>query len=417
MKVRRRSIVVAAPLVILATALSACGSSTTRSASAPSGSSAASASAAATAAATGSPINIGFANMTSGTISFPGEVAGAKVAVEAINNDLGGIKGHPLKLVYCDMQQTTQAAQACGQQFAGDSSMKLAMYTIDPITGSAFFAPLNAAGKPILGGLPSTSGDDNAKGAYFLYPGSVGFYGFLSDFAKSMPSKGYKTFSYLYEAEQSAQEGLNQVKAAITGTDVQLHSATMSAAAADFIAPLQAAKASSSDVLFIGGSAECPAIAKDMKTLSIKPKLVITNGQCLPTSALTQSPSLYEGWVVLDQAQSPSIGTGKVEDVTTFLKYWTKYGPGGAASAVPPQTEQGYGQVMTARNILASTDVANLTSASAEAAIKGYTGHVTMGGNLACPGPTQAPAECASKDEVFYKVVNGQFVSVTQDKI
>jgi ABC-type branched-subunit amino acid transport system substrate-binding protein len=368
-------------------------------------------------AASGSPIRIGFANINSGAISFPGEEQGAKVAVQVINKELGGINGHSVQLVYCDMQLTTQAAQACGQQFAGDSSMAFAMYTIDPSTGPAYFAPLNAAHKPILGGLPSTSSDDTAKNAFFIYPGSVGFYGFLSSFAKSMPQKGLKNFSYLFESEQSAEEGLNEVKAAIKGTDVQLSAASMNPSAADFISNVQAAKMTSADVVFLGGSSECPGIAKDMKTLSIKPKLVITNSQCLPTSALAQDPSLYEGWIVIAQSQSPSLGKGKVDDVTTFLNNWDKYGPGGTASNIPPLAEEGYGEVMTARDMLKTADVSSLTPAAAEAAIKNYKGHVTMGGDFSCPGPANGPAECASKSEVFYKVVNGAYTPITQDQV
>ena len=74
--------------------------------------------------ATGTPINIGYVNQESGSPSYPENTQGADLAVKYINNDLGGIKGHPINLVKCFVS-TEEDGQKCGTQMLNDPSIKL----------------------------------------------------------------------------------------------------------------------------------------------------------------------------------------------------------------------------------------------------------------------------------------------------
>jgi ABC-type branched-subunit amino acid transport system substrate-binding protein len=357
---------------------------------------------------------VGWANITSGTLSFPGELAGAKVAEAALNAN-GGINGTKLNLVYCDMQNSTQASAACGEQFAGDSSISLAIYTINPITGASFFAPLNAAHKPILGGVPTTIADDTAKDTYFAYPGLVAFTQGNAAVIRKLPGLGYTKLSYIYETgNQSAGTAAHISAQAATSVGVSVKFATMDPTSADFINSLTEANASSAQVLFLGGSQECTHIARDLQTLGLHPKLVVANIQCVNPDDITKNPDLYQGWLINDQNQEAVLGPGKNADVTQFLSDWAKYGPGGPPSSVPLEAEEGYGTVMTLALMLKNVDVKSLTPAAARTAISSYKGHVVMGGtnDMSCPGPAAGPAECSSNNEVFYKLQNGQFTPI-----
>jgi hypothetical protein len=279
---------------------------------------------------------------------------------------------------------------------------------------------MNAAHKPILGGVPTTVADDTAKDVYFAYPGLVAFTQGNASVIKKLPGLGYTKVSYIYETgNQSAGTSAHIAGQAAAAVGVTVKFATMDPTSADFISSLTAADASSAQVLFLGGSQECTQIARDMQTLGVHPKLVVANIQCVNPADITKNPGLYQGWLINDQNQEAVLGPGKNADVTQFLSYWDKYGPGGPPSSVPVEAEEGYGTVMTLALMLKNVDVKSLTPAEAQTAISSYKGHVVMGGtnDMSCPGPAAGPAECASTNEVFYQLENGQFTPVNVDTL
>ena len=48
---------------------------------------------------------------------------GAKLAVKYVNEELGGVDGHPIELASCFTSTTEEQGQSCGQKFANDDSV------------------------------------------------------------------------------------------------------------------------------------------------------------------------------------------------------------------------------------------------------------------------------------------------------
>src|SRR3954464_958338 len=142
----RRVLRATALLATGVTLLAACGSSSKKSnSSAPvAGNTATTAAASATAAdanafglkytggtagkadPTKSKVFIGYVNEEGGVPAFPEATAGIDAAVQYINNELGGVQGHPLEVKKC-LVQTEEDGQKCGTQMANDNDVKVVM--------------------------------------------------------------------------------------------------------------------------------------------------------------------------------------------------------------------------------------------------------------------------------------------------
>ena len=71
------------------------------------------------------PIDIGIVNQQGGQADIAPEwTDGTNLAAQFINNQAGGIDGHPVKLVTCTIPDTTSAAQQCGEEFANNSAIQ-----------------------------------------------------------------------------------------------------------------------------------------------------------------------------------------------------------------------------------------------------------------------------------------------------
>ncbi len=99
--------------------------------------------------ATKSPIKIGVVVGNVGATGQPYLAADYRNAAHIINDDLGGISGHPIDLVQCDFGGTAQQGQICGSQFANDSSIKAVLFGGGTIGGAQLHAA-NHGAKPYL---------------------------------------------------------------------------------------------------------------------------------------------------------------------------------------------------------------------------------------------------------------------------
>lgn len=127
-------------------------------------------------AAKGSVIKIGFLNDDTGTPAYPENVDGADVALDLINNELGGIKGHKLALDECDVSSSTTAS-SCAAQMVSDKVQVVLTGTIIAQPDSSMYSTLSAAGIPVIigNGLTTTDFIPPKGGTDVTYmPGSPG---------------------------------------------------------------------------------------------------------------------------------------------------------------------------------------------------------------------------------------------------
>jgi branched-chain amino acid transport system substrate-binding protein len=123
---------------------------------------------------TGSTITIGAQDSNAGAAAFPQTGFGAQAAEWYINNKLGGINGHKLKVDLCHDSSTTDTAIACANKFVSEK-VPVVYDTYDSLLG-ADVPILGAANIPIVGAYASASPADGApagKTFYFTGPTAV----------------------------------------------------------------------------------------------------------------------------------------------------------------------------------------------------------------------------------------------------
>ena len=99
-----------------------------------------------------SPIGIGWVNVEGGPGGSPEATLGARAAVKYVNDRLGGIGGHPLKLNVCTVVSAEEEGQKCGQQLLGAKEVS-AIGVGNLYLGDASFNSVIAGKKPVLVGV------------------------------------------------------------------------------------------------------------------------------------------------------------------------------------------------------------------------------------------------------------------------
>jgi branched-chain amino acid transport system substrate-binding protein len=336
-----------------------------------------------------------------GTASFPGLTQGAQVAAKYLNATEAGLDGHPINLEICDTMNTPQAAQACGEQFANNSSIHLVMLGQGQANGP-FYQALASTGKPILGGINSVPADDTATNTYFYLPGGDALRAAEATNIESiLSSSTNKNLVYVNQDVASANNGATVVQSLLKSTDIKFTDVKLETNATDVLPALTAGKVSSAALVYLFTSGDCPPIAQALHTMGYKGKVVALS-TCMTSQNLTQTPSLYSGWTLISPYQPAAAGKGVDTDIDTFLNAWSTYGSG---STTPFFAEVGWEMILSAKAALANLSYAQLSDDSAlSGALRSFTGPVPMGpSSVKCPGPATAPTNCA-QSAVFYTV-------------
>jgi branched-chain amino acid transport system substrate-binding protein len=353
------------------------------------------------------PVRIGYSNTDAGTaLQFLAITQGAEAAAGYVNSKLGGIDHHPLQLVDCPVLETLQSNQACGEKFANDASIPMAVTGLTS-AGGPLYSALAAAHKPVLGGIPIDATDYSApSNTWFYYGGGVAAF---TGFASYLIQHHLKKATFINADIVGGQAALATVKKALKGSGVQLTSTFLPPTSADVLPAIESSGATKDAAILINYQ-NCLPVAQALQTLGVHGK-IIADDSCITPPLLAQNPTLFEGWIEPQFTQIAAAGPG-LPDVNTFIANYTKYG-----QKVPPGdlSEAGWGSIITLAKILNKLGYAKLHDEKALLnAIKSYRGPVTMGQpHLSCPGSQPYPAVCTTSN-TFYVIKNGKPVLVSK---
>src|SRR6185437_9508555 len=115
------------------------------------------------------PVYIGFVNQQGGpTAVGPLATAGAQMAVNYANAELGGVDGHPIQLVTCFIASSEEEGTTCAQKFLANNKVDVIDMGGVAIGVQSFFSTLNGA-KPVIDGVAATPIDSVQKNAVILF--------------------------------------------------------------------------------------------------------------------------------------------------------------------------------------------------------------------------------------------------------
>lgn len=351
-----------------------------------------------------SPVEIGWVNQQGGANDLaPEATKGAQMSVDYINQHLGGIHGHPLKLVTCFVPDKVSSAAQCGQQMANDPKVQAVAVGAVTIGNQAMESALKPTRKPVIFGVSANETDVSYKPGFLLFGDSLHLEGPLATFiGKDLHAK---TASIVYENVPG-----NSLNATVIANGLKLeHVATKEVGfdptTTDLSGPLIAAQAQAKDVLvaLVFGD-ECVNVNKALQQLNIT-KPVVTNVTCISSSIIKGDGGVLPSWYY-------AVGSSLASDASdpsgaAFAKVAKLYGDQSLVS--DNWITVTFSQILTIARLLNQVGPANATAARITSAMRAFKGPLLWGPpHLVCGKYTSAPSVC--NDEVqFFHFANGKF--------
>lgn len=260
--------------------------------------------------AKGTTITVGFLNDDTGTPAYPEGSAGADVAVNLINKDLGGIKGHRLSLVQCDVSSASVAA-ACAATLVADHVKVVLTGAVDAQPDTAMYQTLATAGIPVIVGnsLTPTDFSPPAGTTASYMPGTPGLVLGMDKFIGTggTGTKPTKVVAFYLQGDAGSQASFNLLKSSsfLTGVTIVGEAIAQPWSLAQVSVAVNNAKVTappSSVFTPLLPAQQCLEYAQAAAALAVH-NTTVTTGQCyssqLPATAGTA------GWYFTDYGVNP----------------------------------------------------------------------------------------------------------------
>lgn len=244
--------------------------------------------------ATGDPVKIGL--ITEGGAEAIGSQSalteqGANIAIDYVNDYLGGIGGRPVELVHCGNQATPAGAQDCANQMVEQGVVAVTL----PFTGfGAATAPIiTGAGIPYVTGSGNSAEEFTAPNAFAL---TGGFPGNLGAIAAHAAEQEYKKLAMIVIDVPSASQAAQQLGGLVFGNaGVDYETIAAAPGSPDLTPQVQAAVDGGAEALAVTGDVTfCTSFLQAYQTLGLSlPKYVI--GPCVDPTVIESLGSVLAG--------------------------------------------------------------------------------------------------------------------------
>jgi branched-chain amino acid transport system substrate-binding protein len=360
------------------------------------------------------PITIGWVNQGAGTSPAPA-TEGAEMAVEYINEELGGVGGHPIRLKTC-VVQTEEDGQRCGTEMANDSEVQVVL-TGGLLVGSTSLYPVLEGRKPVIIGNPLVPADFLASDAYAYAPGSPGIISGIGVFIATHLENVEKVavlHTDIAAAKLAAEQLLAPVLTRAGITDIGIVPAAATASAPDVASALQAAGAQDADVLaLLVAEPLCIAAYDALRSLGAEPTVV--GGVLCADTAMTrhladigEQGAAPNGWYFASPGYDLRIRDDEGQ-IDTFTSAIERYSPDADRDAY---TFAGFNEIMTVTKLMNMVGSDQLSAEALREQIRTYDGEVMgVAGTMDCGGNATFPALCGTQMGV-HRYGGGEWESV-----
>jgi branched-chain amino acid transport system substrate-binding protein len=344
------------------------------------------------------PVTIGWVNQQGGQ-QVIGALAtnGAQLAVNYVNDQLGGIDGHPLALKTCFITSAEEEGTTCGQQFLADKSISVIDEGAVAIGVQSLYSTIGTA-KPVIVGVAVTPVDAVKPNAMILFGDVTHVLGPFGTYASQVLHA--KTAALVYPNIAGITDGAAAIASSLKAAGVTVKSVAYDQNQTDLIGPLTSAGASSADLVIpyteAGG---CVNLAKGLKQLGITDaKKILSAPLCLNTQVAQGLGGDFPIWTYA--IASSLFGDPTDPGMPPYMKVTTQYGQ--TAEAPDPWNIVSFGQVLTTARFLNQLGYGHITPSAVLAKAKAFTGPVALGAPaLQCGKYSSAPAVCNDRTQFF----------------
>jgi len=358
-----------------------------------------------------SPVKIGFVNQQGGAMSYDEATLGAEAAVKYLNENLGGISGHPAELATCFIAAAEEEGQTCGQQLVNDPDVSVVVFGTLAVGGQAFEA-VNDGTKPLLLGNGLGPTDTKSKNT-FVYNGAAstllgGMVTYVSEVLKA------KNVAVVYPQDPLGASGAKALEAQLKIAGVEFKSVGFADSSTDLIAPMTAAGAQSAEAILSLTSTPplCIAAAKALESLGSSAPVVTAGSFCFSEEVAKGLGGEAPHWV---QGSSQALLTdGSIPDV----KAWRE-ASGSVGLSAEDQSDSNsalaWAITMTAARFLNEAGGASATPAQVSKKAEAFEGPMMLGPpKIECGAVPGQPGLCAQQTQMAqyegdetYKSVSG----------
>ena len=344
------------------------------------------------------PVTVGWVNQQGGQ-QVIGALAtnGAELAVKYINDQAGGIDGHPLVLSTCFITSAEEEGTTCAQKFLANKSISVIDVGAVAIGIQSLYSTLGTA-KPVITGVSVTPVDSTKANAVILFGDVTHVLGPFGTYASQVLHA--KTAALVYPDIAGITDGAAAISASLKAAGVKVKSVAYDPNETDLIGPLTSAGAASADLVIpyteAGG---CVDLAKGLKQLGITDaKKILSAPLCLNTQVAQGLGGDFPIWTYA--IASSLYGDPTDPGMPPYMKITAQYGQ--TAKAPDPWNIVSFGQMLTTARFLNQLGYSGITPSAVLAKAKAFTGPVALGApSLQCGKYPSAPAVCNDRTQFF----------------
>lgn len=354
------------------------------------------------------PVALGWVNVEGTVNGAPEATAGAQAAVKYVNEELGGIGGHPLELRVCTIASAEEEGQRCGQQLLNDSSVVGVAFG-NVFVGDQSFNSVVAGRKPVIVGVATGPSVPTAEHTSILFGDLAHVWGPLGTFARDVMH--VKTVAIVHTDTATDRVTGEEARKAFEAAGLTAKSVGFEAQATDLLGPVTAAGGQTADVVVaLSAGHGCVGIAKALTQLgSTKP--VLSTPICL-------SPDVAEGlggdlpqWTYAVAQTLPA--DASAPDVAAYTKASTEAGLSKADQG-KVWAAVSWSEILAYAKVVNTVGADRLTPDTVAQELAKFQGPIVMGApTVACGRYSDAPAVCNDQDRFYKYQGQGRFVPVS----
>jgi branched-chain amino acid transport system substrate-binding protein len=349
-------------------------------------------------------ISIGWVNQQGGPADVsPRATDGAQLGVQYVNEQLGGVEGHPIELVTCRISTAEEQGQTCGQKLANDKRVDVIAVGAVSLGAQPLMATIDGA-KPMVYSVAAGPPDARNKNGYILFGDIVRALPPMGTFAKQVLKA--KTVSVIYPEAPGVSFAADALTNGYKAAGLKVKRVSFPPNATDLLGPLTAAGAQSADVVTpLVLPPQCVNAAKALKQANIEDTKVLATPLCLNNDvakALGDLPKWYWGIASSLAADTTDPAAG------AFMGVVQKHGD--AAKVGDPYYPLAFSQILTIVQWMNAIGPDKLSPESIAAKAKAFKGPLAFGPpELQCGKYPDAPAICNDQEKVFKYEGKGVF--------
>ena len=344
-----------------------------------------------------SKIYIGWINQQGGQVVIGAlATAGAQLAVKYVNNELGGVGGHPVVLDTCFIKNAEEEGTTCGQKFANDKRVSVIGAGAVATGIQSFYATIHGA-KPVVAGVATTPVDGTQKNAAILFGDTAKILLAFGTYARDVLHA--KSAAIIYPNIPGISFSASVIAQGMKAAGVSVKSVGYPQGQADLTAPLTAAGATTPSVVIPNGTAlDCVNQVNSLKQLGITdPGKIFTAPLCLNEGVVTAIGD-FPKWTFA--IASSLFGDTTDRGMPAYTKVVTKYGA--IKQAPDPWFMVAFSQILTTVRFLNEVGPGKITPAAVLKRMKAFRGPLALGApKLQCGKYKDTPGVCNDRIQVF----------------